>query len=141
MEHILVSVAGAPGVVVAAADVTDAFEESDAPLVELTPEEARKLELVAGTEVAFEDPRKDELVAANELTLEEVPRNDEPVAGAEVAATDEPRKVEPVAGVELTPAIAGSEAAASAATVRRRRAQRADNLELRMRAMAWRTTG
>ena len=31
--------------------------------------------------------------------------------------------------------------AASVETARRRRAQMADNLELRMRAMAWRTTG
>ncbi len=123
--------------------VADTLEESDVPLAgeESTSEEPRKLELVAGNEVALEEPRKDELVAANELPLEEELRKVEAVAGAELAAEDEPRKDEPVADAKLTPELGESEGAASAETVRRRRAQRADNLELRMRAMAWRTTG
>ena len=141
IEHVLVSVAGAPGVVVTGAEVVDAFVEADAPLVreEPTPEEPTTPELLAGNEVAMEELGKSELVVANELELED-PRKVEPVAGAELVAEEESRNVEPVASEELTPELGGSEVAASEETVRRSKAQRADNLELRMRAMASRST-
>ena len=135
IEHVLVSVAGAPGVVVTGAEVVDAFVEADAPLVreEPTPEEPTTPELLAGNEVAMEELGK------SELELED-PRKVEPVAGVELAAEEESRNVEPVASEELTPELGGSEVAASEETVRRSKAQRADNLELRMRAMASRST-